>query len=71
MAIAKKRDMAMAMARLGADEVADVRRDPLRARLDELVVVELLEALGEDVDLVGETSISSRSTPPCSASRTR
>ena len=37
-----------------ADQVADVRRDPRRAGLDELVVVELLEALGEHVDLVGE-----------------
>ena len=37
-----------------ADQVADVRRHPLRAGLDELVVVHLLEALGEHVDLVGE-----------------
>ena len=37
-----------------ADEVADVRRDPRRARLDELVVVHLLEALGEHVDLAGD-----------------
>ena len=37
-----------------ADEVADVGRDPVGARLDELVVVGLLEALREHVDLVGE-----------------
>ena len=43
-----------AVQRAVADEVADVRRDPRRARLDELVVVHLLEALREDVHLLGE-----------------
>ena len=37
-----------------ADQVADVRRHPAVGGLDELVVVELLDALREHVDLLGD-----------------
>ena len=43
-----------AVQRAVADQVADVRHHPRRAGLDELVVVELLEALLEHGDLLGE-----------------
>jgi hypothetical protein len=37
-----------------AKEVADVRQHPRSARLDELVVIEVVEVFLEDRDLVGE-----------------
>ena len=37
-----------------ADEVPDVRRNPLRAGLDELVVVQLVDLLREHLDLTGK-----------------
>ena len=42
------------MQRAVADQVADVGRDPVGAGLDELVVVELLDPLGDHVDLVAD-----------------
>ena len=46
--------LGQAVQRAVAEQVADVRRHPLRAGLDELVVVELLEVLLEDRDLAGD-----------------
>ena len=55
-----------------ADQVADVRRHPLGAGLDELIVIELVEIFAQHGDLFSDALRTTLwSGPPCSASRTR
>ncbi len=49
------------------DQVADIRCEPIRAGLDELIVVELFKVLLEPRELLGDSaSTSARSGLPCS-----